>query len=259
MTTKKSLYLTLFWTALAGVFAAFVIYPNFGVAGLAQFVTVFSLEKLLSMDNLLVIFMIFGYFGIKREDQAKALWLGLAGAFVFRTLIISSGVYVISHLTWMLYGFAAFLLYSGFSMMTEKDGDYDPQSSKIVSTIKKYSGTLGVFVSCICAVEISDIVFAVDSIPASFGVTQNPYIILSANLFAVLGLRSLYHAVANGLGVLHGIERYIGGVLCLVGINVFVTRLLVSVPETYLMIACASVLATGALICNQNNNKKETL
>ncbi len=257
MTTKKSLYMTLLWTVLAGVFAALVIFPQYGATGTAQFVTVFSLEKLLSMDNLLVIFMIFGYFGIKKEDQAKALWLGLAGAVVFRTLIISSGVYVISHLSWMLYGFAAFLLYSGVGMMTEKDGDYDPSESKVVRFITKHTGKLGVLIGCIIAVEVSDIMFAVDSIPASFGVTQNPYIILSANLFAVLGLRSLYHAVANGLGVLHGIERYIGGVLCLVGINVFVTRLLVSVPEMYLMIACASVLVAGALICNRNNNKNQ--
>lgn len=257
MTTKKSLLMTVFWTALAGLFATVIVYPTWGAAGTIQFVTVFSLEKLLSMDNLLVMFLIFGYFGIKKEDQSKALWLGLAGAIIFRMLIISSGVYVISHLSWLLYGFAAFLLYSGFGMMFEKDGEYNPAGSKAVTFIKSNFGTLGLFVSCILAVEVSDIIFAIDSIPASFGVTQNPYIILSANLFAVLGLRSLYHAVANGLEVLHGIEKYIGGVLCLVGINVFVTRLLVSVPEMYLMIACAFVLVMGALICKRNNNKKE--
>lgn len=256
MTTKKSLYLTLFWTALAGLFAAFVVYPNLGTVGTMQFVTVFSLEKLLSMDNLLVMYMIFAYFGIKKEQQARALWLGLAGAFLFRTLIISSGAYVVNHLSWVLYGFAAFLLYSGCGMLTEADGDYVPADSKIVMYIKNRFGHLGIFICAIAAVEISDIVFAVDSIPASFGVTQNSFIILTANLFAVLGLRSLYHAVSNGLEVLHGIEKYIGGVLCLVGINVFVTRLLVSVPETYLMIACASVLATGILICNQKNKKE---
>lgn len=257
MTTKKSLLMTLFWTALAAIFAAAVIYPTWGTAGTIQFVTVFSLEKLLSMDNLLVIFLIFGYFKIDKKQQAIALWMGIIGAFFFRTTIITSGAFVLSHMSWLLYLFAAFLIYSGFKIIKTDDDGFDADDSGIIMWCTNNLGDYSKLLAAIVAIELCDIMFAVDSIPASFGVTQNPYIILSANLFAVLGLRSLYHAVANGLEVLHGIEKYIGGVLCLVGINVFVTRLLVSVPEMYLLIACASVLVTGALICKRHNNKKE--
>lgn len=256
MTTKRSLWMTLFWTLAALVFAYAIVYPNFGGNATMQFVTVFSLEKMLSMDNLLVMSLIFKYFGVTPRGQRRALTIGLTGAVVSRATLISGGVYFIDSLTWLLYGFAGFLLYSGYKMMTEEGDDYDPEESVVISFIRKNLGNLGLFVCCIVAVEVSDIMFAVDSIPASFGVSQNAFIIISANLFAVMGLRSLYHAVANGINLLHGIEKYIGAVLVLVGLNVFSNHFWIKVPEAYLMGAVFSILCAGVLACQPKQEKR---
>lgn len=238
----------------AVAFATLLIYPNLGPVKTMQFLTVFSLEKLLSMDNLLVIFLIFGYFGIPKEKQAAALTYGLAGAVVFRTSIILSGVYVIEHLSWVLYIFATFLIYSGYKLITQDDEGFSPDESAMVTFLHRRAGKIGLFVSCIIAVELSDIMFAVDSIPASFGVTQNSFIILSANLFAVMGLRSLYHAVSNGIELVEGIEKYIGIVLAMVGANVFISHFWMKIPEMYLMGSVFMVLCSGVVACKR---KKE--
>lgn len=255
MTTKQSLYWTGFYILCAMAFACFV-YSTRGAVQSAEFLTVFSLEKLLSMDNLLVIFIIFGYFGIPKEEQGKALTYGLAGAVVFRTSIILSGVYVIEHLSWILYAFAIFLIYSGYKIITQEDEGFSPEESAIVTFIHRRAGKLGLFVSCIIAVELSDIMFAVDSIPASFGVTQNSFIILTANLFAVLGLRSLYHAVSNGIEIVEGIEKYIGIVLAMVGVNVFVSHFWMKIPEMYLMGSVFLVLCFGVVACKRKKEVK---
>lgn len=234
------------------------IYVDSGVTAWTQYLTIFTLEKMLSMDNLLVIFLIFKYFGITdSKQQQRALTYGIIGAFVFRGLLIGSGTYIVAHLTWLLYVFAAFLIYTGYKICFEEDGEYDPQDSKIVSWIKKKAGTAGAFIGCIAAIEVSDIMFAVDSIPASFSVSQDLFIILSANLFAVMGLRSLYHAIANGIEILHGIEKYIGIVLALVGASVFVSHFWVHIPETYLMAAVFSILGFGVFMCNKGKNNEK--
>lgn len=249
MTVKQSLLMTGFWIFAAFVFAGTIIYPNLGSVATMQFLTVFSLEKLLSMDNLLVISCIFGYFAIPRQEQRKALMYGLAGAVFFRAFFILSGVNIINNFSFMLYFFAAFLIVSGYSMMFEKDGNYEASESKIVQFVNRNFGNLGLFMTCIIAIELSDIAFAVDSIPASFGVSQNSLVILSANLFAVMGLRSLYHAIASGIELLNGIERYIGIILALVGINVFVSHFVIKIPEVYLMTAVFSILCFGVIAC----------
>lgn len=257
MTTKKSLTWTAYWISFA-LLAAVFIYQNMGITPATQFLTIFTLEKMLSMDNLLVIFLIFKYFGINdSKRQQKALTYGIVGAFVFRGLLIGSGTYIVSHLTWLLYIFAAFLIYTGYKLCFTEDDGYSPDESKVVTFIQRRTGKYGAFIGCILAIEVSDIMFAVDSIPASFSVSQDMFIIMSANLFAVMGLRSLYHAVANGIEILHGIEKYIGIVLALVGSSVFVSHFWVHIPETYLMAAVFSVLGFGAYMCNKG--KKSAL
>lgn len=253
MTTKQSLIWTGFYILLAAIFGAYV-YQTHGAIQAMQFATVFSLEKLLSMDNLLVMYIIFQYFQItKPEEQKKALTYGIIGAIVFRTALIVPGAYVVNHLQPVLYACALFLIYSGYKICFGEGGDYDPADSKIVAWAHKWSKFD--FWACIIAVELSDIMFAVDSIPASFGVTQDPFIILTANLFAVLGLRALYFAVSNGLAVLVGIEKYIGAILALVGANVFVSHFWIKIPEWYLMGSVAAILCLGFVMCNKKENE----
>lgn len=256
MNTRSSLLWTAFWIASAIVFATYIM-VGYGTVPAMQFMTIFTLEKMLSMDNLLVIYMIFKYFGIPENQRARALTYGILGAVFFRTVLILSGVYIVEHLSWLLYGFAVFLIWSGYKMMSDADGDYNPEDSKVVSYIKRHTGTTGVFFGCIIAVELSDIMFAVDSIPASFGVSQDAFIILSANLFAVMGLRALYHAVANGIEVLHGIEKYIGLILALVGVNVFINHLWMKIPEAYMLSAVFAILCAGVLACRKPTNQEK--
>lgn len=253
MTTSKSLIWTGIWTGLA-IAVSVIIGIHAGSGKATQFLMVFSIEKLLSMDNLLVMFMIFKYFNIAWDKTASALTYGLLGAIVFRSALIVPGAYIIQHLTWLLYAFGSFLIYAGCKMFSGEDGEYNSDESKIVHGLRwTWFPQISQFVCCIIAIEISDIIFAVDSIPASFGITQDPLIVLPANLLAVLGLRSLYHAVSNGLAVLQGMERYIGAILALVGANVFVSRLWVHIPDACLMAAVFSILCIGVFNC-----KKET-
>lgn len=254
MTTTKSLLWTGFYIIAAIAFAAMIIYPNFGPEKTMQFITVFSLEKLLSMDNLLVMFMIFKFFSITNpNDQKKALTWGLTGAVVLRTAVIVPGAYVVNHLTPVLYLCAAFLIYSGFSILkSEEDDGFDAADSKIVNWCKNKLG--GTLLAAIVAIEISDIMFAVDSIPASFGVTQDTFIVLTANFFAILGLRSLYFAVSNGLSVMDGIEKYIGAVLVIVGANVFCDHFWIKIPQGYLMGGVFAILCFGFVMCNKKEN-----
>ncbi len=256
MKTSTSLILTGMWVGLAVAFSAMIIYPNFGPEKTMQFITVFSLEKLLSMDNLLVMSMIFGYFGIPKEKQSSALNWGLFGAVFFRSTIILSGGYIVNSLSWVLYIFAAFLIYAGYGMLSEDDGNYNPEESNVVNFVKRHFGRFGVFIACIVAIEISDILFAVDSIPASFGVSQDTFVILSANLFAVLGLRSLYHAVENGMSALSGIEKYVGAILMLVGANVLLEHFF-KVPEGFLMGLVFSILCFGIYKCKTTKKEGE--
>lgn len=257
MTTKQSLLWTGFWISLAIIASVFIGF-HFGIAKATQFIMVFTIEKLLSMDNLLVMFLIFKYFNIAKEQTATALTYGLIGSFILRTAIIVPGVYVVQHLAWLLYGFGAFLIYAGFKMLSSDDGGYEPEESKIVHGLRfKWFPWLSQFVCCIIAIELSDIIFAVDSIPASFGISQDTFIILSANLLAVLGLRSLYHAVSNGLEVLQGIEKYIGAILALVGVNVFISRLWVPIPDACLMATVFIILCIGVINCKRKSKNEE--
>ncbi len=250
VTVKKSISMTVFYIGAALCFSVFV-FQRYGLDVTMEYLTVFALEKMLSMDNLLVIFMIFSYFGISKAEQHKALLLGILGAIVFRMSLILSGVYIVERMTWILYIFAAFLIYSGYKIMTGEEDGYDPEQSKIVSFLKNKFGKSGAFIGAVIAVEVSDIMFAVDSIPAAFSVTQNSFAILTANLFAVLGLRSLYHAIAHGIEMFNGIEKYIGAVLVLVGMSVFSNHFLIHIPETVLMGAVFFVLGMGIAMCRK--------
>ncbi len=250
ISVRKSLIMTVFYIGTAIMFSMFV-YQNHGFDLTMEYLTVFALEKMLSMDNLLVIFMIFGYFGISKIDQHKALLWGILGAVIFRLSIILSGVYIVEKMAWLLYIFAAFLIYSGYKIMTSEDDAYDPNKSALVSFLKNKFGKSGAFIGAIIAVELSDIMFAVDSIPASFSVSQNGFIILTANLFAVLGLRSLYHAVAHGIDLFKGIEKYIGAVLVFVGASVFSNHFGFIIPEFVIMGSVFAILGTGAFLCRE--------
>lgn len=245
ISARKSLAMTAFYVAAAMAFAVYVWHSR-GAESASQFVTIFWLEKLLSVDNLLVISLIFGYFAVPERQQHKALFYGLAGAIVFRGIFIFGGAFILSQLAWLLYGFAAFLIWSGVGLMRGGEDGFKPEDSWIVRwAFSRYSWAP--LLCAIIAIEVSDIMFAVDSIPASFGVSQNSFIIFTANLFAVLGLRSLYHAVNYGLTLLEGVEPWIGAALVALGLEVFAGHFL-HIPGWVTMCMTMGIIGTGVAV-----------
>ena len=251
VSVRKSLSMAGGYVVVALIFAAGILHLK-GVEAASQFTTIFFLEQMLSIDNLLVISLIFGFFGISKRQQHTALLFGIIGAIVFRTAAILLGVALIEKLTWLLFVFAAFLIWSGIQIMRGDDGDFDPEEKAIVRWIKRTFGPSSMFLAAVLAIELSDIMFAVDSITASFSISRDAEIILAANLFAVAGLRSLYHAVAYGLSMVGGLERYIGAVLVLLGAEVFLDHFVLHVPSWATMAAVFGILALGVVVSRRS-------
>lgn len=252
VTVKRSLWMTAFYVAVSMAFGGYIYY-DMGLVAASQYLTVYGLEKMLSVDNLLVISLLFGYFGITANKQHTALIYGIVGAIVMRSVFIMSGELIIEKFQWALYGFAAFLIYTGTNIMTTEGDAFDPSERKLVRWLDKH--LVSCFVAAVVAVELSDVMFAVDSIPASFSVSSDKFIILAANIFAVLGLRSLYHAMQHGLKLFEGMEKYIGFVLVFLGVEVFVGHLYEPIASWKTMFIVFTILALGAW---NNRPKKVT-
>ena len=179
-----------------------------------QYLTGYVVEYSLSLDNVLVIALIFSYFRVPLAYQHRVLFWGVLGALVFRGIMIALGAALLARFSWIMYVFGAFLIWSAVRMLVASDEGFDPDKSRIFGVIRKLYPVHDDFVEhkffvmkdakrtrrrlfvVLMFVETSDVVFAVDSIPAIFAVTSHPFLVFSSNVFAVLGLRSLYFALA---------------------------------------------------------------
>ncbi len=198
-----------------GIAFGFIIWWMFGAEFAQQYFSGFVIEKSLAVDNVFVWAMIFAAFSIPREYQHRILFLGVVGALVFRGIFIALGAALIYQFSWILYLFAAFLLYTGVKMLQQRNEHYDPTkskfylwfNSKIRTTEKLYGQRMFVRIGgvlfatpllvVLVLVEFTDIIFAVDSIPAIFAVTDEPFLVFTANAFAVLGLRAMYFLLSD--------------------------------------------------------------
>jgi len=226
-----------FYVALAGAFAV-VLYFWHGQQVALEFVTGYVLELSLSVDNLFIFLVIFKYFAVPDEQQHGVLFWGVIGALVFRGIFIGAGVGLIQHFHWILYIFGAFLIISGIRFAFQGDRKVDPSSNPVVKLVRRllpitneYHG--GKFFirnpsqkSLLCGtpllvvllmIETSDVLFAVDSIPAVLAVTLNAFIVYTSNVFAILGLRSLYFAVAGLMKSFRFLHYGLAMLLVLVG------------------------------------------
>ncbi|MFA6073423.1 MAG: TerC family protein [Candidatus Woesearchaeota archaeon] len=229
VSVKEALVWTGVWFGVAMLFNLF-IYLEFGSEKAMTFLGGYLLEKSLSIDNIFVIFLIFTSFRVEKKYQHKILFWGIVGAIFLRGLLIILGSALVDKFHWIFYLFGAFLIYSAIHMVIKKDEDYDPHQSWIVRTIHKIvpvvkehkkgnlfarqNGRRAVtilFVALI-VVEFSDVVFAFDSIPAIFGITTDPFIVFTSNIFAILGLRSLYFVIAK----IHDTFKYLSYGLALI-------------------------------------------
>jgi tellurite resistance protein TerC len=220
VTVKEALSWSAIWITLALSFNA-LIYYWFGEQKAIEFLTGYIIEKSLSVDNIFVFVLIFGYFQIPSIYQHKILFWGILGALVMRVIFIFAGVALIERFHWTIYLFGVFLIYTGYKMLSEKDKKMEPEKSPVLLLFKRFvpvSSQLEggrFFVKkegkryatplflVLVLIEISDLIFAVDSIPAILSITQDHFIVYTSNVFAILGLRSLYFALA------HVVHRFI--------------------------------------------------
>ncbi len=246
---SEALKMTCVWIAVSMVFCAgiYFFYPVASHEKAMEFLAGYLIEKSLSMDNLFVFLMLFSYFGVERKYQHEVLFWGIFGALVLRSVFIFAGAAVVERFEWVLGLFGLFLLYTGSKMFTHNDEmQGDPSNNFIVRLFKRFfpvtnqmhgdkffvkelrSKELGsksfrwvatpLFIALI-VIETSDVAFAVDSIPAVFSVSRDPFIVLTSNIFAILGLRALYFALAAIAKYFSYLKYGLGIILIFVGVK----------------------------------------
>ncbi len=219
MTPKKSLQWTLFWVLSAILFAIGIFHLE-GAEKASEFINVFMVEKLLSFDNLMVFLLIFTYFKVPDKDRRRVLNWGLIGAAVLRAICITGGIAMVQHFTWILYGLGGLLIYSAYGMaFGAEDGEEDVENSLIIRFTSNLH--IPVFFVWVLSIELSDIAFAIDSIPAGLSISQDLFIVYAANVFAILGLRSFYFAIQALYGYLPGLKYGVSLVLAFIGVKMF--------------------------------------
>ena len=240
---RESLWLSGGYISVALIFGAWVWW-HLGAQSGMEYLTGFVIEKSLSMDNVFVIALIFGYFAVPREYQHRVLFWGIIGAIVFRAIFISAGAAVVNSWTWILYIFAAFLIFTGWKMLRGHGQEMKLEGNaflafvrrriRVSDTIENHNffvrrphpstGKLVLFATplflALIMVEAADIVFAVDSVPAIFAVTRDPFIVYTSNIFAILGLRSMYFMLAAAVERFKYLKYGLSLVLILIGVKI---------------------------------------
>ncbi|MFE5807965.1 TerC family protein [Streptomyces sp. NPDC056491] len=224
------------WVGLALAFGG-VVFAVVGTQAGVEYTTAWLLEKSLSVDNLFVFALIFGYFKVPRAYQHRVLFLGVLGALVFRGLFLAAGVAVVSRFTAVLYVFAAILFWSTIKILRGEDDSFDPGRSIAVRLLRKimpvrddYAGTkffvkeagkrvATPLLAVVAAIEAADLVFAVDSVPAVLAVSSDAFIVYSSNAFAILGLRALYFMLAGMLERFHYLSKGLALILAFIGVK----------------------------------------
>lgn len=236
---SEALKWSLFWIALGLLFSVFVFWQVGSQAGL-DYLTAYVIEKSLSVDNLFVIALVFSAFGTPRPYQHRVLFWGIVGALVLRGAMILGGLALLERFHFLMYIFGGFLLFSGIKLLFSKDSEPDPKKSIIFRLLRKlvpmshdYDGQKLFTIEngkhlatplfgALVVVEAMDVVFAVDSIPAVFAVSQDPFIVYTSNVFAILGLRSLYFLLADALERFVHLEIALAIILAYVGLKMIV-------------------------------------
>lgn len=244
ISVKSALGWSAFWIALALVFNVGIYYFLSEKQAL-DFFTGYVLEKSLSVDNLFVFILIFGFFKIKPEFQHRILFWGIIGAVVMRAIFIVAGVALIHQFAWIMYVFGAFLVYTGIHMLIDKKEteEFDPNKNIVIRLFKKImpvtnenadnrffvkingKRTATTFFVALLFIEASDVIFAVDSIPAILSVTTDTFIVFTSNIFAILGLRSLYFALSGVMDYFHYLKYALAAILTFIGVKMSVNEL----------------------------------
>lgn len=266
----RSLKLSVFYITLGVAFSGFV-YTQIGAEEAKLYLTAFVVEKTLAMDNVFVIALIFSYFAIPRAYQHRVLFWGILGVIVLRGIMIGVGATLVAQYHWILYIFAAFLVLTGIKMLVTEEKEVDISKNPILRLMRRvFNVTDGLrgnaffvreikpgtdkaitFVTplflALVLVEIADLIFAVDSVPAVFAITSDPFIVYTSNIFAILGLRALYFALSAMIHRFHYLKYALAVLLIFIGSKVFVADLfgLAKFPADISLAVTFAILGAG--------------
>jgi tellurite resistance protein TerC len=251
------------------------VYSYFGEELAVEFFTGYLIEKSLSVDNIFVMIMIFSYFQVPQEYQHKVLFWGILGALVMRVIFIFSGIELIHRFHWLVYIFGGFLIFTGIRMLTAGDDKIEPEKNPIIKLARRMFSVTPTFEGdkffvkradktwvtplflVVILIEATDLIFAVDSIPAILAISEDPFIVYTSNVFAILGLRSLYFALSGIEKYFHYLKFGLSAILVFVGVKMCIVDFY-KIPVSISLIVIVFVLAI-AMISSVLFPKKESV
>ena len=273
---KDALLWTCIWVSMAFLFNGFVYY-YFGEEKAFEFFTGYLIEKSLSVDNIFVMILIFSYFNVPPAYQHKVLFWGILGALVMRVGFILAGVELIHKFHWLIYIFGGFLIFTGIRILTQSDSKFDPEKNPVVKFVRKIFRVTPSFEDdnffvrrdnslwatplfvVVVTIEATDMIFAVDSIPAILAISDDSFIVYTSNVFAILGLRSLYFALA-------GIDKYfrylkyaLSAILIFVGVKMCISdfyKIPVEISLAFIILSL-SLAVLASMVKQRRDIKKE--
>jgi len=271
ISVRKALLLTVFWISVALAFAGF-IYIEMGAEKTMEYLAGYAVEKMMSVDNLFVFLVIFAYFQVPDESQHKALYYGIVGAIAFRALFIVAGVELLNRFDVLMIFFGILLIYTAIkTVMKKEDGDPEKSLAMRLSkrlrsspdfdgdklfTVKNGVRMMTPLMVCIIVIELTDIMFAFDSIPAVLAITTDTFIVYSSNIFAILGLRALYFALKGAMGSLEYLKYGLGVILCFVGAKMIGSYFHYHMAVEYSLLIIVSILLITVMASMVANKRK---
>lgn len=274
---NEAIIWTFVWISLAIIFNLFV-YLEFGKIKALEFLTGYVIEYSLSVDNIFIFILIFSYFAVKEEYQHRILFWGILGALIMRGLFIFTGIALITRLHWIVIIFGGFLVFTGIKMFFQQETEVDPEKNAIVRFFRRFlpvtetvhgaklfvrEGT-SLFATplflVLLIIESSDLIFAADSIPAILAISHDRFIVYTSNIFAILGLRSLYFAIAGIMGYFRYLKTGLAFVLIFVGLKMLASFIKIEIPillslAVIIIILLISILAS--VIIKEDGDKKK--
>lgn len=257
---KSALLQSLFWIGISLAFAA-LVFQLMGLETATQFLSAYVTEKMLSVDNLFVILLIFSFFKLEEKYHHRVLFWGILGAVIFRGIFIGVGSIIISQFHWVLYIFGAILIYTGIKLLKDKKEEHvNYHDNKVLKFAKKFlpfttnhhqgkffvkeNGKIHatILFAIILLVESTDIIFAVDSIPAAFSISQDPFIVFTSNIFAVMGLRALFFLIENVVHKFHHLQKGLSFILIFIG-----AKMLAGIFHIHIASTVSFAIIMGAL------------
>lgn len=260
ITPKDALIQSLFWVGISFAFA-FLVFLFMGKEMAADFMSAYVTEKMLSVDNLFVIMLLFSFFKLEEKYHHKVLFWGIMGAIIFRGIFITVGSYIIEQFHWVLYIFGALLVYTGIKLLSDKKEEHvDFEKNAVFKFAKKmlpfttnhHNGQFivkeqggwkfTILFMIVLLVETTDIIFAIDSIPAAFSISQDPFIVFTSNIFAVMGLRALFFLIESTLHKFHHLQKGLSFILLFIG-----AKMLAGIFDIHISSLLSFAIIMGAL------------